>query len=93
VETLGEEQEEEGSMKSLPIPSYPEPYAHPVASSFELVKGMAAWIVMQETACDADTALAAIERQFVIAGPGQGDARDVMDRMSAACLDIVSRDE
>jgi hypothetical protein len=81
-------------MKALPITQPPGPtYVHPVASPFELVKGMAAWIIMQETACDADAALAAIDRQFFIVGPGQSDARDVMDRMSAACLDIVSRDE
>jgi len=80
-------------MKSLPIPAYPEPrpYVAPQTALFELCKGMAAWTVMQETACDADTALAAIERQFT--GNAEIDARDVMDRMSAACLDIVSRDE
>jgi len=83
-------------MKSLPIPpsvavnpNWPQ---SPQAAVFQIVKGIAAWTVMQETACDADTALAAIERQLA-AVPLDVDARDVMDRMSAACLDIVSRDE
>ena len=67
-------------------------YAHPSTAMFELVKGVAAWGVMQETACDADTALAAIERQFKANSAVRVEARDVMDRMSAACLDVVSAD-
>jgi hypothetical protein len=67
------------------------PVVFPQSALLELAKGMAAWTVMQETACDADTALAAIQRQF--SGNATIEARDVMDRMSAACLDIVSRDE
>jgi len=80
-------------MKSLPVPAHPEPrpYVAPQSALLELAKGMAAWTVMQETACDPDTALAAIQRQF--SGNVEVDARDVMDRISAACLDVVSRDE
>lgn len=91
---MGEaEEEEEGSMKSLPIPPAPNLVPRERSNNlvFELTKGIAAWVVMQETSCDADTALAAIDRQF--SGSAEVDARDVMDRMSAACLDVVSRDE
>ncbi len=84
-------------MKSLPIPPSSVSVSQnwppsPQAAVFEIVKGIAAWTVMQETACDADTALAAIERQLAVV-PLDVDARDVMDRISAACLDIVSRDD
>lgn len=81
-------------MKSLPIPQsqYPTPSAmFPQSALLELATGMAAWTVMQETACDADTALAAIRRQFT--SSTVVEARDVMDRITAACLDVVSRDE
>lgn len=79
-------------MKSLPVPQYPTPSAmFPQSALLELATGMAAWTVMQETACDADTALAAIRRQFT--GAVVVEARDVMDRITAACLDIVSHDE
>lgn len=77
-------------MKSLPVPT-DRPYVAPQSALLELVTGMAAWTVMQETSCDADTALAAIRRQF--SGSAKVEARDVMDRISAACLDVVSQDD
>lgn len=80
-------------MKAIPVPHQPTPAAMFPQSALlvELVTGMTAWIIMQETSCDEETALTAIRRQFT--GNSVVEARDVMDRITAACLDVVSRDE
>jgi hypothetical protein len=69
---------------------YQDPSYTPLAPVvLEILIGLAAFQVMESTACDSATALAAMRRQVRGHADDPITAQAVMDRISAACLDVV----
>ena len=80
------------SRRRPPVTDFPEVlpnFPDHMSAMLMLFKGLAAFQVMESTACDSATALAAVERQFAAAANEQISAQNTLDHIIASCLSVV----